>query len=88
MDTWVNLVVTVADTGDVTVYLDGQQVDQTTIGETDPPGINGCATGAVHLGGDQSGGQTLTGEIDRAAVFNRALTAAEVADWQQEAGLS
>jgi hypothetical protein len=88
MDTWVNLVVTVADTGDVTVYLNGQQVEQTTIGETDPPGINGCATGAVHLGGDQSGGQTLTGEIARAAVFNRVLTPADVANWQQEAGLS
>jgi Concanavalin A-like lectin/glucanases superfamily len=88
MDTWVDLVVTVADTGDVTVYLDGQQVAQTTIGETDLPGINGCATGAVHLGGDQGGGQALTGEIDRAAVFDRALTAAEVADWQQQAGLA
>ncbi|WP_225848593.1 LamG domain-containing protein [Streptomyces sp. HPF1205] len=88
MDTWVNLVVTVADTGDVTLYLDGRQVEQTTIGETEPPGINGCATGEVHLGADQGGGQTLTGEIDRAAVFNRVLTPSEVADWQHGAGLS
>ena len=88
MDTWVNLVVSVADTGDVTIYFDGKQVDHTTIGETDPPGINGCASGAVHLGADQGGGQYLTGEIDRAAVFTRVLTPAEVADWQHEAGLS
>ncbi|MBY8880305.1 LamG domain-containing protein [Actinacidiphila acidipaludis] len=88
MDAWENLVVTVADTGDVTVYLNGRQVEQTTLGETDPPGINGCATGAVHLGADQGGGQALTGEFDRAAVFTRVLTSAEVADWQHEAGLS
>lgn len=77
--TWQNLVVTVDTDGTVTVYLNGTRVDGTTLSQT---AINGCATGGLHIGADQSGAQAITAEVDRSAIFNRALSASEVADWQ------
>ena len=85
--TWLNLVVTIDSAGTVTVYLNGNRADATTISEPDPPGVNGCTAGGLHVGADQGGGQVIAGQVDRAAVFSKALTATEVADWQTAAGL-
>jgi hypothetical protein len=82
-NTWENLVVTVDTDGTVTVYLNGNRVDGVTLGQT---GINGCATGELHIGADQGGGQWITAEVDRSAIFSRALSASEVANWQTLAG--
>lgn len=82
-DTWQDVVVTVDTDGTITVYLNGSRVDGTTLGQT---AINGCATGGPHIGADQNGGQAITAEVDRSAIFSRALSAAEVTDWQALAG--
>jgi hypothetical protein len=82
-DTWQDVVVTVGTDGTITVYLNGSRVDGTTLGQT---AINGCATGGLHIGADQGGGQAITAEVDRSAIFSRALSAAEVTDWQALAG--
>lgn len=76
---WENLVVTVDTDGSVNIYINGVRVEGTNLGQM---GINGCATGQLHLGGDQGGGQTITAEVDRAAIFNRALSPDEIGDWQ------
>jgi hypothetical protein len=82
-NTWENVVVTIDDAGAVDVYLNGTRVDGTTLSQT---AVNGCATGGLHIGADQGGGQAITAEVDRSAVFSRALSATEVADWVTLAG--
>lgn len=78
-DQWANVVVTVTVDGIVDVYLNGSRVAGTTLST---PGVDGCQGGTLRIGADQGGGQKLTGEIDRAAIFARALSAGEVAGWQ------
>jgi hypothetical protein len=78
-DQWANVVVTATAGGIVEVYLNGSRVAGTTLST---PGIDGCLGGTLRLGADQGGGQKFTGEIDRAAIFARALSAAEVTGWQ------
>jgi hypothetical protein len=77
---FISLVVTIDKAGAESVYVDGTKVGGATLNS---PGINGCASGAtVRFGGDQGGGEKISGEVDRAAVFTRALSASEVANWQ------
>jgi hypothetical protein len=78
-NTWEDVVVTVDADGPVTVYLNGTRVDGTTLSQT---AINGCTTGGLHIGADQGGGQAITAEVDRSAIFSRALSADEVPNWQ------
>lgn len=78
-NTWEDVVVTVDTDGAVTVYLNGTRVDGTTLSQT---AINGCATGGLHIGADQGGGQAIAAEVDRSAIFSRALSADEVPNWQ------
>ena len=77
---FVSFVVTIDSTGLETLYLDGKASGTARV---NTPGINGCAAGAtLRFGGDQSGGQKISGEVDRAAIFTTALSAADVAKWQ------
>ncbi len=76
---WVDLVVTVDTDGTALVYENGRPVESYALGNA---GINGCATGSPHIGADQGGGQAITADVDRSAVFSRALTADEVGHWQ------
>jgi hypothetical protein len=82
-DTWENVVVTVESDGTVNVYLNGSRVDGTMLSQT---AIDGCTTGGLHIGADQGGGQWITAEVDRSAVFSRALSPSEVANWQTLSG--
>jgi len=82
---FINLVVVLGEGGAVTVYVDGAQVATAKVPDT---GYNGCGPRPFRFGGDQSGGQRLTGFVDRIAVFPRALEPAEVATWQQIAFVS
>jgi hypothetical protein len=77
---FVDLVVTAGRDGKVNVYADG-----TRIGGADLPdlGINGCAPAELRFGADQDGGQRISAELDRSAIFPRALPAADIGRWQQ-----
>ncbi|GAA0921406.1 hypothetical protein GCM10009558_032900 [Virgisporangium aurantiacum] len=74
---YVDVVVTLDD-GDLTVYLDGQVAATAQVG----PAVFGCNTRDRGFPPDQGGGQRLTGEVDRMAIFARALSAADVTRWQ------
>ncbi|WP_328814393.1 glycosyl hydrolase family 95 catalytic domain-containing protein [Nonomuraea cypriaca] len=76
---YVNLVVTLARTGAVTVYVDGARAGGGTVSAD---GIVGCATRPLRFAADQGGGQRLTGAVDRMAVWSRALSQSEAASWQ------
>ncbi|MET0236395.1 MAG: glycoside hydrolase N-terminal domain-containing protein [Kibdelosporangium sp.] len=79
---YVDLVVTMAAGGQIDVYVDGARAGGATVpGE----GINGCATRQLRFAADQDGGQRLAGAVDRAAIFAKALTAAEVSTWRTRA---
>jgi hypothetical protein len=77
---FVDLVVTAGGDGKINVYADG-----TRIGGADLPdlGINGCAPAELRFGADQDGGQRISAELDRSAIFPRVLPAADIARWQQ-----
>ncbi|MPZ81761.1 MAG: alpha-L-fucosidase [Actinophytocola sp.] len=79
---WVDVVVTMTDAGELTVYLDGQQAATATVPDD---GINGCANRELRFGADQGGGQRLTGAVDRTAILPVALTAEQVPDWRTHA---
>jgi len=74
---YVNVVVTL-DEGDLTVYLDGQVAATAQVG----PSIFGCNNRELRFAADQGGGQRLTGEVDRVAIFPSALPATDVGRWQ------
>jgi len=74
---YVDVVVTL-DEGDLTVYLDGQVAATAQVG----PSIFGCNSRELRFAADQDGGQRLTGEVDRMAIFPRALSATDVGRWQ------
>ncbi|MFG3690812.1 glycoside hydrolase N-terminal domain-containing protein [Micromonospora sp. NPDC047740] len=76
---YLNLVIVMARTGVITVYIDGAVAGSAQVPQD---GINGCATRQLRFGADQNGGQRLTGAVDRAAIFPRVLTADEVTRWQ------
>ncbi|MDH2424900.1 glycoside hydrolase N-terminal domain-containing protein [Sphaerisporangium sp. TRM90804] len=76
---YVDLVVTMETTGRVTVYVDGARAGG---GNVTTDGITGCTSRPLLFAADQGGGQRLSGAVDRIAILPRALTAAEVPDWQ------
>ncbi|RIJ78379.1 hypothetical protein D1871_03070 [Nakamurella silvestris] len=82
---FINLVVVLGEGGAVKIYVDGVQVGSTQVPST---GYDGCGPRPFRFGGDQSGGQRLTGFVDRIAVIPRALEPAEVTQWQQIAFVS
>jgi alpha-L-fucosidase 2 len=77
--TFVDLVVTAGRDGKLNVYVDG-----TRIGGGDLPdlGINGCAAAELRFGADQDGGQRISAELDRTAIFPSVLPAADISRWQ------
>lgn len=77
--TWIDLVVTIGASGRVNVYVDGNRVAGASVNGT---GVNGCNGGSLRFGADQNGNQKITASVDRAAIFARALTAAEIGSWQ------
>lgn len=79
---WVEVVVTMSDAGELTVYLDGRQAATARVPDD---GINGCANRELRFGADQGGGQRLTGAVDRTAILTEALSAEEVPDWRSHA---
>ncbi len=83
-NTWNNLVVSYAETGVVTVYLNGEL--RATLSFSDS-GINGCGNSRIRVGANNGGGERFTGWVDRVAVFPYALTPNQIADWQTVAGL-
>ena len=76
---YVDLVVTMADDGEIAVYVDGQRAGGATVPDG---GIAGCATRELRFAANQNGGERLTGEVDRIAIFARALPEADVGRWQ------
>jgi alpha-L-fucosidase 2 len=79
---YVDLVIVMTDSGELTVYVDGEVAGS---GQVPDAGINGCATRQLRFAADQEGGQRLTGAVDRAAIFADALTADEVRTWRTRA---
>jgi hypothetical protein len=45
-------------------------------------GVNGCAAAELRFGADQDGGQRISAELDRSAIFPRVLAPADIARWQ------
>ena len=76
---FVNLVVTAGRDGKLDVYADGVRVGG---GDLPDLGINGCAAAELRFGADQDGGQRISAELDRTAIFPRVLPAADIARWQ------
>jgi alpha-L-fucosidase 2 len=79
---YIDLVVTMADDGAITVYVDGQVAGTAKVSDG---GIIGCATRELRFAADQDGGQRLTGEVDRIAIFPQAFPADQVVGWQTRA---
>jgi alpha-L-fucosidase 2 len=79
---YVDLVITMADNGQIDVYIDGTRAGGANVPDA---GINACASRQLRFAADQGGGQRLTGALDRAAIFARALTAAEIPTWRTRA---
>jgi alpha-L-fucosidase 2 len=79
---YVDLVVVMADSGELTVYIDGVRAGGAQVPDA---GINGCATRELRFAADQGGGQRLTGAVDRAAIIPDALSESEVPDWRTRA---
>jgi hypothetical protein len=77
---WVDLAVVIAETGEITVYLDGEAHAGGTIPEYEA--IDGCNERPFRFAADQNGGQVQKGAVDRIAIFPTALTAEQIADWQ------
>jgi alpha-L-fucosidase 2 len=79
---YLDLVVVMADSGEITVYVDGVRAGGARVPDA---GIDGCATRQLRFAADQDGGQRLTGAVDRAAILPEALTADEVPTWRTRA---
>ncbi|WP_214105414.1 glycosyl hydrolase family 95 catalytic domain-containing protein [Acrocarpospora catenulata] len=77
---WLDLVVTLDRTGLITVYVNGTQ---RATGQATSDGITGCTSRSLRFGVDQNNGQRLTGAVDRAAIFAKRLTTAEIANWRE-----
>jgi glycosyl hydrolase family 95 len=77
---FVDLVVTAGRDGKLNVYADGARIGG---GDLPDLGINGCAPAELRFGADQGGGQRISAEVDRSAIFPTVL--ADVKGWQQVA---
>ncbi|WP_395242697.1 glycoside hydrolase N-terminal domain-containing protein [Agromyces sp. MMS24-K17] len=78
---WFSLAVTFSTTGLITVYVDGTQAATATI--SGYQAANACTSRTLHIGANRDGGERQSGGVDRLAIFGRALTAADVARWQE-----
>jgi alpha-L-fucosidase 2 len=76
---FVDIVVTMTDDGEIAVYIDGEPAGGATVPDG---GIVGCATRELRFAANQNGTERLTGEVDRTAIFARALAEADVRRWQ------
>jgi alpha-L-fucosidase 2 len=76
---FVDLVVTMGDDGALSVYVDGVRAGGASVPDG---GILGCATRELRFAANQNGTERLTGEVDRMAIFARALPEADVRRWQ------
>ena len=76
---FINLVITANRDGNVDVYVDGARIGG---GAFPSLGIDGCAAAELRVGADQGGGQRISAEVDRTAMFPTALGAADRARWQ------
>ena len=76
---FINLVITAGRDGAVNVYVDGTRIGG---GSYTNLGIDGCAPAELRLGADQGGGQRISAEVDRTAMFPTALNDADRARWQ------
>jgi hypothetical protein len=76
---FINLVITAARTGEIDVYVDGTRVGGGAIPNL---AIDGCAPAELRIGADQGGGQRISAEVDRTAMFTKALGADDRARWQ------
>ncbi len=79
---YVDLVVVMADSGELTVYADGTRIGG---GQVPDAGVDGCASRQLRFAADQDGGQRLTGAVDRAAIFADALSETEIRTWRDRA---
>jgi hypothetical protein len=76
---FINLVVTAGRDGNLDVYVDGARIGGGTLPDL---GINGCAPAELRFGADQGGGQRISAELDRTAMFPKVLSATDRAHWQ------
>lgn len=76
---FVDLVVTAGRDGKINVYVDGTRIGG---GDLTDLGVNGCAAAELRFGADQAGGQSISAEVDRTAIFPSALSAADIGRWQ------
>jgi Concanavalin A-like lectin/glucanases superfamily len=73
VDAWTHVAVTYDDTA-LTLYLNGQQLDQVTT--TGPLTVTDLP---LHIGADSGGGSQFRGVLDGVMLWKRALTAEEIA---------
>jgi hypothetical protein len=76
---FIDLLVTAGRDGAIDVYVDGARIGGGSIPNL---GIDGCAPAELRIGADQGGGQRISAEMDRTAMFTKALSAADRARWQ------
>jgi alpha-L-fucosidase 2 len=79
---YLDLVIVMADSGEITVYIDGERAGGSQVPDG---GIVGCATRQLRFAADQDGGQRLTGALDRTAILAEALSPEEIGDWRTRA---
>jgi hypothetical protein len=77
---FINLVITAGRDGNLDVYVDGARIGGGTLPDL---GINGCAPAELRFGADQGGGQRISAELDRTAMFPKVLGATDRARWQE-----
>ena len=77
---FINLVVTIGRDGAINVYVDGTRIGGGSYSRTSR--IDGCAPAELRIGADQGGGQRISAELDRTAMFTKALSATDRARWQ------
>ncbi|RKQ93334.1 concanavalin A-like lectin/glucanase superfamily protein [Solirubrobacter pauli] len=76
---FINLVITASRSGEIDVYVDGTRVGGGSIPNL---AIDGCAPAELRIGADQGGGQRISAEVDRTAMFTKALGAEDRGRWQ------
>ena len=76
---FINLVITAGRDGQIDVYVDGARIGGGTLPDL---GINGCAPAELRFGADQGGGQRISAELDRTAMFTKVLSATDRGRWQ------
>ena len=76
---FINLVITAGRDGNLDVYVDGTRIGGGSLPDL---GINGCAPAELRFGADQGGGQRISAELDRTAMFPKVLSATDRARWQ------